>query len=168
MAKKREVTGTVTFEKARLLFKNFSGEEGRYNPPGKRNFCVIIPDMETADALANDGWNIKMLKSRDEEEMDRPYMKVNVTFKGPRPPKVVMISSSGRTILDENTIGSLDFADISEVDLIVRPYNWENGDDHGVSAYLKTMYVTLEEDDLERKYARPQIQDDFEEDIPFE
>lgn len=170
MAQKRQqVTGTVTFEKARMIFKNFSGAPSRYNKEGQKNFCVIIPDMETADKLAHDGWNVKMLKARDDEEMDRPYMKVNVTFKGPRPPKVVMITSSGRTVLDEDTIGTLDFADILEVDMIVRPYNWENGDDYGVSAYLKTMYVTIDEDDLERKYAMPvpAPNDDFEEGLPF-
>lgn len=171
MAKKdiQRVTDNVTIEGARLMFKNFSGEEGRYNATGKRNFCVIIPDDQLADRLAHDGWNVKMLRARNEDEADRPYLKVNVHFGGPRPPKVVMITSSGRTVLTEETIGSLDFADILNVDLIIRPYNWEGINGSGVAAYLKTMYVTIDEDDLEKKYHIPRdLSDDFEEDLPFD
>ena len=48
----------------------------------------------------------------------------------------------------------LDTAYISKVDLTVTPYQWElKSGKSGVKAYLKTMYVTLDKDEFEDRYA---------------
>lgn len=146
---------TITFEGARLLFRNFAGEEKQFNPAGRRNFCVVIPD-ELVDPLLKDGWNVKTLQPREEGDAPTSILKVMVSYKA-RPPKVAMISSKGRTNLGEDEIELLDWADMSNVDLIVRPYNWEVGGKAGVSAYLQTMFVTIREDELELKYADMEI-----------
>lgn len=149
-----ENDGTVLMEGVRLIFRNFAGKEGKYNAEGDRNFGVVIDDKTAEDMLA-DGWNIKYLKPReeDEDETPTPWLPVAVGYGKGRPPRVVVITSRGRTNLDENSVEMLDWADIVNVDMIVRPYHYEVRGDKGVKAYVQSIYVTIEEDELEKKYA---------------
>jgi hypothetical protein len=143
---------TVLMEGVRIIFRNFAGKEGQYNREGDRNFAVLLDDT-IANSMAEDGWNVKWLKSREEDEEESPqaYLQVSVNFKG-RPPRVVLITSRGRTNLSEDQVEMLDWADIKNVDLIVRPYEWVVNQKSGIKAYLQSIYVTIEEDALELKY----------------
>ncbi len=140
----------IAIENATLAFKNFAGKEGKYNAEGRRNFCVIL-DKETADLMADDGWNVRYLTPRDENEEEQPYIQVSVRFDN-YPPKVIVITSNGKSQLKEEEISMLDWADIESVDLILSPYEWNVNGKTGKKAYLKSMYVTLEEDEFESKY----------------
>jgi hypothetical protein len=145
---------TVMMEGVRIIFRNFSGKEGQFNREGDRNFAVLL-DEAVATAMAEDDWNVKWLNPREgEEEGETPqaYLPVSVNFKG-RPPRIVLITSRGRTNLDEDSVEMLDWADIINVDLIVRPYAWNVNDKTGIKAYLQSIYVTIEEDALEQKYS---------------
>lgn len=145
---------TVLMEGVRIIFRNFAGKEGQYNREGDRNFAVLLDDT-TAAAMAEDGWNVKWLKPREDaeaDEVEQAYLQVSVNFKG-RPPRIVVITSRGRTNLGEEEVEMLDWADIQNVDLIVRPYEWTVNDKSGIKAYLQSIYVTIDEDELERKYA---------------
>lgn len=150
----------IVVENARLIFKNFAGEESKFNRAGNRNFCVIL-DGDSAEDLRQMGWNVKALRPREDEDEPTYYLQVTVAF-GNFPPKVVMISGKTKTVLDEESIDTLDYAEIANVDLIIRPYHWEVNSKEGIKAYLKTMYVTIEQDVFAGKY---DCLDD--EDLPF-
>lgn len=140
----------AVLEDCRIIFRNFAGKEGKYNREGDRSFAVVLTD-EQASRLSEAGWNVKLLKPREEDEEPTPYMQVRVRYGG-RPPRVMIISGDVKTPMDESDIAMLDWADIVKADLIVRPYQWEVRGDTGVSAYLNSLYVVLNRDELEMKY----------------
>lgn len=149
------VTNNINIEGAKLIFRNFKGEGTQYNAKGNRNFGVLLDD-DLADQLAEDGWNIKHLRPRedDPEQHSQAWLSVKVKF-GKIPPIVNLITSRGKKRLDEDTVDQLDWTRIKNCDVIIRPYNYPEmpGRPAGVSAYLKAIYVTVDEDEFEEKYA---------------
>lgn len=149
---------TVTLEGVEIRFRNFEGKEAKFNPAGKRNFVVWL-DPATARDLTNAGWPVKHLQPREEGEDPQAILKVNVKYSanGNRPPQIVLISRVGgnlvRTSLTEDMIQLLDWVDIANVDMIIRPYNYDFNGREGTTAYLNSIYVTIRQDELEQKYS---------------
>lgn len=149
--------GQLLVEDARIIFRNFAGKEGQYNAEGDRNFCLLLDDA-LAKQLVEDGWNVKTLRAREEGEEPQPYIQISVKYRGRngntvRPPTIVLVTSKGRTALSEAECELLDWVEIKNVDLIVRPFQWAVNGKTGIKAYLKSIYVTIQEDALQMKYA---------------
>lgn len=153
-----------TLRDVRIIFRNLSGAETQYNRKGDRNFGLLLPDRETADRLASAGWNVKQLKPRindeGEEQEGSFWIEVSAKYGDTRPPKVVLVTSYNRTPLNEDTVGMIDAAVIMKVDITIRPYQWAMNGKVGTKAYLQTMYVTIQEDELDRDYADTPARDD--------
>lgn len=162
----------VTLMNARLCYKNFSGVGTSYNPQGARNFSVILDD-DLANEMVSKGWSVKVKPPREgyEDEGNFNTLKVNVKF-GDNPslsPKIYRIMNGKQVLLTEKTVGTLDWDAIVNVDLRIRPYNWDRAGRSGVAAYLESMYVTVEDDPLAAKYAGDPS-DNFvsDDELPFE
>lgn len=141
----------LVHENAKLMFRNFAGREDTFNASGDRNFVIFL-EHEKAEAMKTEGWNIKHLRPREEDDQPQAYLAVAVSYKN-RPPKIVVITSKARTELTEDVLPMLDYAEIKNADIMLSPYEWEVNGNKGIKAYLKTAFITLEEDELELKYA---------------
>ena len=145
---------SLTVEGARIMWRNFSGRQTQYNAKGKRNFNMVVPP-EDVEAMKADGWNVKTKQPREDYPDDVPlsHLAVNVNYsENSRPPRVVLIAGDDRQELDESTIDILDRVQIENVDLIINPSYYDVNGNTGYTAYLQAIYVTIVQDDLEKKY----------------
>ena len=147
--------GVVQIDEARIIYRNFAGAPSKFNREGDRNFAVVIEDQDIAEALTEKGWNVKIKPPR--EVADEPFMFLPVKVKfNERGPRVYLQNSLGgrnRVTLDEDTVGILDNVDIINVDLDIRPYDWDVQGKTGRTAYLQSICVTHEVDRFLERYA---------------
>lgn len=130
----------LQIDDARIIFKNFSGEESKFNRAGDRNFAVRINDPDVVDQLIADGWNVTVKPPK--EEGDDPYMYIKVKIKfNDLGPKVFLRSGKHVRRLSEQNVGLLDSIDILRVDLDLRAYDWEVNGKTGRTAYLDSINV---------------------------
>lgn len=147
--------GVVQIDEARIIYRNFAGAPSKFNREGDRNFAVVIEDQDIAEALTEKGWNVKIKPPR--EEGDEPFMflpvKVKFNDRGPRVYLQNDLGGRNRVMLDEETVGMLDHVDIVNVDLDIRPYDWDVQGKTGRTAYLQSICVTQEVDRFLDSYA---------------
>lgn len=139
----------VTLRNANILpgaWRNFGGAE-KFNE-SKRTFNIKLEE-DVALAMKADGFNVKPLRARDEDDENDGYrieVKVNYTN---RPPQVWLVSGGQRTLLDEGAINLLDYADIEKATVAINPSPWETATGSGIAAYLHKAVIYLREDDLD-------------------
>lgn len=136
-----------------IMFRNFEGRGDKFNREGDRNFSLRLRDPESAEALANEGWNVRVKPPRDEDEDEfrRLPIKVKFTDYGPQ---VYLWSGDNRVELDEESIGCLDNIEIDHVNMDVRPYNWTVNGRDGRTAYLQVLEVFQRTNRFEERYNR--------------
>ena len=149
----------LQIDDARIIYRNFRGEGGKFNREGDRNFAVVIPKQELADELLNRGWNVKIKPPKDEEDSPFMYLPVKVKFND-RGPQVYLRPGDRVNCLDEETISVLDDVDIRSVDLDIRPYDWDVNGKSGRTAYLQSIEVIQEIDRFAARYAEEESPED--------
>lgn len=149
--------GILQIDDARIIYRNFSGVGGKFNREGDRNFAVVIPDQEAADALIKEGWNVKIKPPREDGDSPFMYLPIKVKF-NERGPACYLVTGTRMNRLDEHTVSCLDDVDISSVDMDVRPYDWNVNGKDGRTAYLQSIKVIQQID----RFAAEQ-----EDELPF-
>lgn len=149
--------GNVVLQGAQVFAKNFAGGKFR---DGKRSVGFKLP-FELGEELHRLGWPINRLLPNPDDpngvETHCVYAKVRFDIV---PPVIVMIDRHGKTKLDEQSVGQLDWTRIGSCDVVLHPssYPASNGRPGGISVYVKTLYATIiEDDEFYERYA----------DIPF-
>ena len=144
--------GILNIDEAAIIYRNFAGRGDKFNREGDRNFALIIPTKELADRLINDGWNVKIKPPRDDQETPFMYLPVKIKFND-RGPNCYLVTAGKANRLDEESIGILDDVDILNVNLDIRPYDWEVNGKTGRTAYLQGIEVTQRVDRFAARYA---------------
>lgn len=148
-----------------INFKNFSARPGKYsrpNVPDSREF-VLFFNEEQGHVMEDEGWNIAWYEPREEgdERIARLRVKVNYNYT-PALPRVIQIiegkDGDKKIPFNEGNINILDGCKIERMDLTIRPHNRPEG----TTAYLKTAYVILEEDELDKEYGDIPYADGYE------
>ena len=153
-----------------IAYSNFAGRPTDYNPNGGvRTVTFVIPN-DIAQSLIDDGWNVRLQTFKNDPEREPRYLlECKFSYKTrdgrPRDPKIFIVRDDGLVHMTEDTVGTLDAADILSVDAVIGPSYWEWGGGSGIAAYINSMYVTIKENPIDEKY-RKMIQEMNEHILP--
>lgn len=160
MSEKREGwIDDLEYEGANIkwAWSNFDGAKRGFNEEGDYNFKLIIPD-EDVDRLRAEGWNVRENEPYEEGDPPEYLLDVKISDKFGLPP-IYFLKSGNRKVLIEKIedCKNIKRAMVDQVDVIIQPSRWVNGDRTGISAYVKEMYVQIKSSRFSDKY------DDYEE-----
>lgn len=164
--------GILQFDDVRIIFRNFRGEESAFNRKGDRNFAIVIDDRKIADALIEQGWNVKVKPPRDPDDDEFIFLPVKIKYTSRGGPVIYLEVGPKRVSVSEENIDLLDDIDIQTIDMDIAPYDWEVQGKKGRAAYLRSMRVVQNIDRFAQRYAdidetiknTPILDDD---DVPF-
>ena len=166
----------VDFE---ILFSNLEGRKEGYDQDGDRKFRLKFNDPELAQQLAEDGWNIRIYTPKNEEYDPYYYMKVVTKFrvdseKVRQDPEIHLVNSKNDILCGPQNMADIDMAfrnhKVVRVDLSVNPYHWNNptiGKGEGVAAYIREMWVEIQDSPFASRYANRSSFNAGSEEVPF-
>ena len=163
-------TNLVIVENGKFIFDtNFAGDpkKDRFGSD-ERKANLVIPDIDLARDLIDEGFNVRLTKPRVGEEegfVPRYFVKVKLNYKSTWPPKVYLVTDEDKSVLlDEESVACLDDIWVDRVNAVLNRYEGPNGK----SLYVKSMevYQKVDDDPISAKYRRQNR--DEEEEIPFE
>ena len=169
---------TLKVTGARLLFKNFTGREDKFGNSSKRVSLEVDKEL-VYERLKEDGWIFKTRK-RDFNDDSKGYAdpfeelpdgriayprtELKLNYHSERPPKVFLHSSGNKhgTLMNETSVGELDYAYLNDVKLLINPSYWETTTGSGTKGYINVMHATIDDDPFAGDY------EDNEDESPFE
>lgn len=149
-------------------FKNVPGDQitwrhmeldpnGMYNT-GNRYFAIRLDD-DLANELADEGWNViwrNVNRNEEEPELLKGFLKVFIKYGTRFPVDIYLVNANrqSKTLLNEEDLDNLhmDTKSIESIDVMVRPYYWTYGDQHGVKAQVQAMNILLAQTDFDDDY----------------
>ena len=165
--------GDIEIENAYIFSKNFKGVK-RVNPrtnkvvnaEGTRGFCVRIDDVNIAQTMAADGWNVKINPSENPGEAPFCYLPVEARFNN-FPPTIYMVSGGRAHELDVNHVHQLDDRRFSKVNLVIHPRRYQTDDgEWRIKAFLSEGWFYIEQSRFAEEWAAQQ-NNNYDEEVPF-
>ena len=165
---------TLELNDVKLVKRNFRGEALPMNERGDRT-CLIVLDhvlakslgfdsvKDLVDILQADEWKVGWFKQVDEETEQEAFLPVKAVYGEKRKPNIYVKTGKKSQLMNEDTVSSIDYADISKVDVILRLHYWEYNGRTGYNNYIQSMEVTVVEDAISARNSSYEI----EEEEPF-
>lgn len=155
-----------TIFNAKIIFKNFKGEETAYNKKGDRN-CVIVfkeEQRELAEEMLAKGWPVKRKEGYNDPDAVEYHVKAKLKTDLPAnlKPKCFWVNGEDkqRTEIPPENYDELDKTWFGRVDMTIRAFAYARqigkNVDEGYSVQIFRMYVTpvegQETDPLDAQY----------------
>ncbi len=136
----------------KLRWMNLSGNQDPYTKKTDKTFTVVLTESKARELEAQ-GFNIRWREFDDGNK--EASLRVFARY-GDYPPQIYQVSDGGKniTLLDEDTVGYLDNAEIDHADIELSPYHWTVNGNSGVKAYIRTAYFAIAEDQFRSRYTR--------------
>lgn len=151
---------------AKIIFKNFKGEETAYNKKGDRNCVVVFKEeqKDMAEEMLRLGWPIKRKEGYNDPDAVEYHMKAKLKYDLPQnlKPKVFFVNPDDgqRLEVPEENVEELDRTWFGKADITIRAFAYARqigkNVDEGYSVQIYRLYVTpamtQEKDPLDAKY----------------
>lgn len=141
----------LEIDNAYIFSKNFKGAKRIdrktnkvVNAEGTRGFCVRIDNVEVAQQMLNDGWNVRINPS---DTGDEPFcfFPVEARFNN-YPPTIYMVSGGKAILMDVDHIHQLDERRFSKVNLVIHPRRYQNDDgEWKIKAFLSEGWFYIQQ-----------------------
>lgn len=141
--------GQLIIEDAQLIYRHFSGTADDFHRDGERDFSLKIEDETLAQKLIADGWNVREKVYDDGSRFWHVKIKISYKFQAPT---IGIVKRDGEVFLNEENLAVLDHAEIIHADLIVDPSVWSVRGETGITGYLRSLHVRIQEDPFMEKY----------------
>ena len=153
----------LTLHNVTLKKRNFSGivDPNGYNDRGDRTVLVVLGQeqaeelgfdniTEMYNTLKADNWKIKSFNVTEDNDDPDAYMPCKVVYYEKNRSAVFMKTAKGSRLLNEETVGLLDSAniDIVKVDTVLKKHYYDSHGKQGWNVQVKSMEVTIEEDEI--------------------
>lgn len=140
-------------------FSHFDGREDTFNGAGEHNFTIVLPD-DVAEKLRAEGWAIRDTAGYEEGDPDEHLLKVKISDKFEMP-KIFLLKGTRKIQVDGRKPGDIYIRDLQDIrrdtceqiDVIITPSRWVNGQNSGITAYVKELYAKVRESRFAAKYA---------------
>lgn len=142
-----------------IAYSNFSGRPTTYKPEGGVRTVTFVIPSDAAPELQEAGWKIRRQEFPNDPDREPRYLlEATLTFRTRngqlRDPKIFIVRPDSLVHVTEETVDTLDRAEIVNADAVLGPYYWENGNKRGIKAYVNSLYITVKENPIDEKYRK--------------
>lgn len=142
----RERRQVVDFRDTNFIFKpNFSGDPSKDRfGSSERKAQIIIPTKEQANYLAQNGFNVRVFTSIDDEGVEHSvyHITIRANYNANTPPTIYMVKNGKKVLMHADNVGEIDSARVTNVKVSCNPYQKNPGGP--ITLYINYMYVEVE------------------------